>query len=557
VIEMVVESSPVWLVMLLFLLIPVFFVVIVGLVVYAIVKNRPGIVAALGGGLLLLMLGGAAVGIFGYRSVAHVSNGSNMNWQIGPATLEAHYVSTPIGESRSYQPKFGISWIGLLLVIAFPLVLLFSFIRAASTGKPANKCCSVSGGGWVAAIAALAILGIVGLVGAKYFAARSYRVAQQSLVQREAAMREMALRQAQMQQKAAKLSAKMQQQAAEMDIHEAMDEFDKPRIPLPPAPSPPQPLAPNVVAVAEMRAGKVAGAEAELTSEAKAGVDAIANQGESEEKTASVDGKSAESEKVSDAKSKSEDERETNNKPAPRTTGEVPAPKSAAAPAAELAPAPRPRWVDEPPKRVGDIPREVIATDEYATPNECTWATDVYLLLKTYERLMELNGTPVFEDSLPSLTFNDGNVMTEGGIIISSDGGRTWNWNDTRIGLLKKLDIGVDFVRRELVASDGENPRQYFETNERSIGPMHKLYTQIEFTPSVDNDLRQRWQLLERGERLTAVGVYSGGILGLLGLVYGLLKVDTWTKGYYSKRLFLGVPAAIIGLGALLAFLVS
>ena len=34
---------------------------------------------------------------------------------------------------------------------------------------------------------------------------------------------------------------------------------------------------------------------------------------------------------------------------------------------------------------------------------------------------------------------------------------------------------------------------------------------------------------------------------------YGLLKVDTWTKGYYTKRLFLGVPAAIIGFVALAA----
>ena len=49
----------------------------------------------------------------------------------------------------------------------------------------------------------------------------------------------------------------------------------------------------------------------------------------------------------------------------------------------------------------------------------------------------------------------------------------------------------------------------------------------------------------------------AGGVLGLLGLCYGLLKVDTWTKGYYTKRLFLGVPAAIIGLGTLLALLIE
>src|SRR4030095_4987368 len=136
---------------------------------------------------------------------------------------------------------------------------------------------------------------------------------------------------------------------------------------------------------------------------------------------------------VSHAKLEKQEEREKNSKPVPNSTGGSPRSKSEAAPAAELAPAPRPSWVDEPPKRVGSIPREVIVTDEYASVNECTRATDVYLLLKTYERLMELNVTPVFEETVQSLTFNDGNVMTENGTIISSDGGQTWNWNDHRI----------------------------------------------------------------------------------------------------------------------------
>ena len=60
-----------------------------------------------------------------------------------------------------------------------------------------------------------------------------------------------------------------------------------------------------------------------------------------------------------------------------------------------------------------------------------------------------------------------------------------------------------------------------------------------------------RWGDFERESRLTAIGLLSGSVLGMIGLVFGLLKVDTATKGYYSKRLFLGVPAAIIGLFAL------
>jgi hypothetical protein len=45
--------------------------------------------------------------------------------------------------------------------------------------------------------------------------------------------------------------------------------------------------------------------------------------------------------------------------------------------------------------------------------------------------------------------------------------------------------------------------------------------------------------------------------LACISLVWGLLKVDTWTKGYYSKRLFFGVPAVIIGIVCFLAIFAS
>jgi hypothetical protein len=122
---------------------------------------------------------------------------------------------------------------------------------------------------------------------------------------------------------------------------------------------------------------------------------------------------------------------------------------------------------------------------------------------------------------------------------------------DSRLHQLQSAGITLDFIRRE-IAKD-----EYLETVERSVGPMLKLHTLVEFSPSVDRELRNYWDSYRREERLAAVGFGAGGILGLLGFVYGLLKVDTWTKGYYTKRLFLGVPAVIIGLMALLALAVE
>jgi hypothetical protein len=84
---------------------------------------------------------------------------------------------------------------------------------------------------------------------------------------------------------------------------------------------------------------------------------------------------------------------------------------------------------------------------------------------------------------------------------------------------------------------------------------MLKLYTLIEFSPSVDNELRLRWEASRRQDRLAAVGFGATGVLGLLGFAWGLLKVDTWTKGYYTKRLFIGVPLAILGTIGLYAWL--
>jgi hypothetical protein len=108
------------------------------------------------------------------------------------------------------------------------------------------------------------------------------------------------------------------------------------------------------------------------------------------------------------------------------------------------------------------------------------------------------------------------------------------------------MGIGIDFIRSEIAK------KEYVETVERSFGPMKKLYVQVEFSPSIDQELRQRWEEVRRQDRFAVVGVGAGSVLGLLGLVFGLLKVDTWTKGYYTKRLFFGVPAAIIGLITLL-----
>jgi hypothetical protein len=128
-------------------------------------------------------------------------------------------------------------------------------------------------------------------------------------------------------------------------------------------------------------------------------------------------------------------------------------------------------------------------------------------------------------------------------------GDRNRQWVDWRPQYLNALGISLDYIHRELIAKDSRNNEscEYLDTVESSNGPMKKLYMELEFTSAVDRDLTQKLDAYARRGRFKMVGISSAGVFGLLFTVWGLLKVDTTTKGYYSKWLFVGVPAAIIG----------
>jgi hypothetical protein len=193
-------------------------------------------------------------------------------------------------------------------------------------------------------------------------------------------------------------------------------------------------------------------------------------------------------------------------------------------------------WIDEPPKNIGNVRRQVIVAGDFVTLEECNREADRQLYMVTLDHLKELCG----DEDLDRIREFDTAAK-------SNRYGRTEpSPAEIAASTLNRMGIGIDFIRREIAK------REYVETVERSVGPMKKLYVQVEFSPSIDLELRQRWDEVRRQDRFAVVGAGAGSVLGLLGLVFGLLKVDTWTKGYYTKRLFFGVPAAIIGLIALL-----
>lgn len=193
---------------------------------------------------------------------------------------------------------------------------------------------------------------------------------------------------------------------------------------------------------------------------------------------------------------------------------------------------PRPRWVDDPPQRAGDVWRQVVVVGDYSTVEECYRHADEELFIATWNHLAKLLGHS------PAAVAPERRI--EG----------LESYQSTYQSELAAMGIGIDFIRREIVpAPRGDQYAEYLETVQtRTVGPMQRLYTLLEFTPEVDAQLRARWINRVQSGRIAAVGTTGGIALAVVGLIYGLLKADTWTKGYYTKRLFLGVPALIVAL---------
>ena len=196
---------------------------------------------------------------------------------------------------------------------------------------------------------------------------------------------------------------------------------------------------------------------------------------------------------------------------------------------------PRPAWVEEPQKKVGNVLRLSIPAGPYATPEECYQKTDELLKIATDNYVKHYIGG-----------VNDFSSLTT-----AQDGRPNVTITNFRSTALDGMGIDLAYIRRE-IAKD-----EYLETVQRSVGPMKNLYTLLEFSPDIDRELRARWDEYRRGTRLAVVGLLSGSVIGVIGLAFGLLRIDTATKGYYSKRLFLGVPAMIIAAVMFLGMVLS
>ncbi|MEM9185006.1 MAG: hypothetical protein AAGB00_00750 [Planctomycetota bacterium] len=188
-----------------------------------------------------------------------------------------------------------------------------------------------------------------------------------------------------------------------------------------------------------------------------------------------------------------------------------------------------PRWVITPPKRVGGAYTTVVDSGHGLTLDACHAATD-YRLLEIAAEYVRENGGPATGPVGPTPA---GNFVAQR----SSE------------------DFGLTFSElRELMWRD-----EHVEEVETSVATMKRLYTLVEITPEDGQRLvrstTETSARRERDERLSAVAVIAVSVVGALALVFGVLKLDELTKGYYTKRLLVGVPVAILGIGLAITLL--
>ena len=177
--------------------------------------------------------------------------------------------------------------------------------------------------------------------------------------------------------------------------------------------------------------------------------------------------------------------------------------------AESIAALPKPDWVLNPPKQIGNVRKFVVTSDPYLTAEECRQDADEKMRNLALNRATELSGAAARRNGAASLA---------------------------------DLGLGGDYVRRELCTDE------YVDVIDSSVGEMRKTYSLVEFNEAQDALLVDRARSYSRQEGLLDVTLIGGGVLASIATLFGLLKVDTWTRGYYTKRLFLGVPAAIITL---------
>ncbi len=193
---------------------------------------------------------------------------------------------------------------------------------------------------------------------------------------------------------------------------------------------------------------------------------------------------------------------------------------AATAPSAAKPSAPPPEWVQQPPGRSGTVFRRVVTSDPFSTDEECYHQLDGKMLVVACRYLADRVGNH-WQRSFDQIA--DERVQ--------------FDLARRRLG-----SLGVDAAYLWKNACKQKEYREFIassvnDVGDAQLGPMRRIHALLEFDERVERFLVQRWENRERVERLGLASVCAAAVLGLIGVVFVYLKIDTATRGFYSRRL--------------------
>ncbi|HVX14606.1 MAG TPA: hypothetical protein VHC22_25690 [Pirellulales bacterium] len=113
------------------------------------------------------------------------------------------------------------------------------------------------------------------------------------------------------------------------------------------------------------------------------------------------------------------------------------------------------------------------------------------------------------------------------------------------------VDLDMSYIHDHIVRDEWEERRQ------QTIETMTYLHELLEFDQAANRAIDASYKQTVVKGRLGYTAIGGGVLLGLLTVVFGYLKVDTLTRGYYTGRLRLTAATAILALVAVAGLLVS
>lgn len=177
----------------------------------------------------------------------------------------------------------------------------------------------------------------------------------------------------------------------------------------------------------------------------------------------------------------------------------------------QTAGASRPAWMDEPTGKRGNEFHTIATAGPYATPQECR------------EKLDE-----AIRDAVRH--YVGGHLSHRSGV---------------------EIELPPSFIHNELVR------HEWLVQSEYSFGPMYNLHALLVFDKTTNEAIDRHFHDGQVRGRLGYAGAGAALVLALVGTLFGYLKLDTLTRGYYTGRLRAAAAAAILALAAVAGLLVQ